>query len=399
MKRIYLDYAATTPIDRRVITAMDPFFSGEYGNPSSLHMHGQRARAAVDSSRETVARILNADFHNVLFTGSATEANNLLIRGAIERARGVFKKTPQIVISAIEHESIYETARSLEKRGDVEVVVIPVDKNGVVSVQNIADALTEETALVSVVYVNNEVGTRASIQAIGSIVREFKNKQKNKLYPLLHTDAVQAFQYYACDVEALGVDALTLSAHKLYGPKGIGVLYVRDHTTMSRYITGGGQEFGFRSGTEAVHSIVGLARSLELASASREYEQNKVRKLLFDALSELINAIPEARLNGLPIENNERSPHILNVFIPGWETGDIVVALDQAGISVSAGPACSARSREPSRVIQEMGFSKNHALSSIRISIGKHTTSHELNVAVRTITQLTKERNKVGTKA
>jgi len=399
MKRIYLDYAATTPVDRRVEKVMSPFFTNEYGNPSSLHMHGQRARSAIDSSREQIAKALGTDFRNIIFTGSATEANNIFIRGAVERAQEIFKKTPRIIISSVEHESIYETARSLEKRGDAEVITIPVDENGMVSVENIKNALTPETALVSVVYVNNEIGTRASIQEMGNVVREFRDKQKNRSYPLFHTDAVQAFQYYKCDVEELGVDSLTLSAHKIYGPKGIGVLYIRDHDTLSPYSTGGGQEFGIRSGTEAVHSIVGCAKSIELSETSREYEQNRTRKLLFDMWGEIVNLIPEARLHGLPMEQDNHAPHILNIFVPGWENGDIVIALDQAGISLSSGPACSARLREPSRVLQELGFSSEHAWSSIRISIGKHTAAHELNVTARTIAQLTKERNKINKKA
>lgn len=395
MKRIYLDYAATTPVDRRVSSAMEPFFSNEYGNPSSLHMHGQRARATVDNSRETVASLLNGDFRNIIFTGSATEANNMFLRGAVERSGEIFKKTPRIIISAIEHESIYTTARNLEKRGDAEVIVIPVDENGLVSPQAIGDALTKETVLVSITYVNNEIGTVEPIEKIGEVIKKFRASQNNSFYPLFHTDAVQAFQYYSCDVKMLGVDAITLSPHKLYGPKGIGVLFVRDHKMISPCITGGGQEFGFRSGTEAVHAIVGCARALEIATTAREYEHNRTRTLLSEAWNNLAQGIPESRLNGLLITEGNRAPHIMNIFVPGWEKGDIVVALDQAGISVSAGPACSARSQEPSRILQEIGRSKEDALSSVRISIGRQTASHELEKAVRTIVQQTKERNKV----
>ncbi|MDP2598477.1 MAG: cysteine desulfurase family protein [Candidatus Liptonbacteria bacterium] len=296
MEKIYLDYAASTPVDPRVFEAMRPYFTEKFGNPGSLHSFGQEAIAAVDKSRETIAKALGADFREVIFTGSATEANNLALRGVIKRFEYRISNIeyPRIIISAIEHESVLETARDLEREG-IEVVYLPVDRRGVVDLEKLKEALNERTVLVSIMHANNEIGTAQPLFEIHRIIEDFKKRNSSIPQflncPLLHSDCAQAFQFLDCDVDALGVDLMTLSAHKIYGPKGIGALYVRQgkeknvklpdsrFQILDSIATGGGQEFGLRSGTENVPLIVGFAKAVELAIAVREKEARRIGDL------------------------------------------------------------------------------------------------------------------------
>ena len=321
MKSIYLDYAASTPIDPRVVAAMSPYFTEIFANPNSLHRFGQEASRAVFVSRQTIARSLGADYKEIIFTGSATEANNLALRGSIKAIQKIqihsnnsngnsdILNRPRIIVSVIEHESVLETCRDLEKEG-VEVIYISVNKEGIVDLKKLRSTLNDRTVLVSVMYANNEIGTIQPIDKISEIIRNFresriKNQESrkadskfiihNSLFPLFHTDAVQAFQYLDCNVKNLGVDLMTLSAHKIYGPKGIGALYVRDaiqkiqiHSNNSNgnsdisdrllapIITGGDQENGLRSGTENVSYIVGFAKAVEIADKVRGPESARV---------------------------------------------------------------------------------------------------------------------------
>lgn len=388
MKSIYFDYAATTPVDRRVVVAMKPYLSNVYGNPGSLHIHGQQALAAVDTSREALSSALHADFRSIFFTGSATEANNIVLRGVLKQARKYFGTKPRIIFSAIEHESIFETAQQLEKEELAEVVVVNVDKNGVISLSDVKENITPNTALVSIVYINNEVGTCAPIESIGRFIRKLRGESGSK-YPLFHTDAVQAFQLFECNVDTLCVDAMTLSAHKMYGPKGIGALYLRDASFFKPIITGGAQEFGMRSGTEAVHSIVGFAEAVKYADAIRSRERERIQTLSKNLWDTISSAITNISLHGPPIENENRSPHILNIHTPYWENRDPVIALDQMGLSVSAGPACAARSQKLSRTLSAMGHSRDTIMGSIRISIGRPTNAREIRTAVALLSSFT----------
>jgi cysteine desulfurase len=414
MQRIYLDNAATTPLDSEVKKAMEPYFDATYGNPNSLHWFGQQARAAVDGARETIATAISARFREAIFTGSATEANNLALRGAIKKARPTFDvlqpgKPMKIIVSDIEHDSILDTVKDLEKEG-VEVVYIPVNEYGFVDVQQIKDALDERTVLVSIMYANNEIGSIQPIKEIAEIIKAFRERENAiPYYPLFHADAVQAFQFLDCNVNDLGVDLMTLSAHKIYGPKGIGVLYTRtmDSVThmhddrmyiISPRVFGGGQEFGMRSGTENVPAIVGFGKAVELAVARREAEKNRIEQLRQKLWVGINNMHSKAMLNGMNLDSglrrNDRKgsgdggekssalPNILNVYFPGHRGGELLIALDLQGVAVSSGSACAARSAMPSHVLSAMGFDDERAGGSLRFSLGRHTTEAEVDVVI-----------------
>jgi cysteine desulfurase len=383
MKPIYFDYAASTPMDPRVLGAMKPYFLDDFANPGSLHAYGQKAIAAVDASRETIARLIGAKFREVIFTGSATEANNLALRGAFH----AYKKSsqfnnsarPRIIISAIEHESVIETARALESEG-AEVVFVPATNEGLIDLDKLKYLLSEHTAIVSIMYVNNEIGVVQPIVEIAKIIADFKAEKHLERYPLFHTDAAQAFQFFNCDARTRGVDMITFSAHKIYGPKGIGALYIKNDAKgfwpITAETTGGGQEFGLRSGTENVPSIVGFAAAMELAVLVREQEKERIaelRGLLWNGIKKIV---PSGEINGSI--TTKYSPHILNVYFPGHEAQDLLVKFDRAGIAISTGSACRSRATEPSYVIQALGFSKERPTSSVRFSFGRQTTKSEI---------------------
>lgn len=382
MKKIYLDYAATTPVDPEVLRAMQPYFGKKFGNPGSLHSFGQEAIKAVDESREKIAKAIGADFREVIFTGSATEANNLALRGAV-KFFGNPRAGARIIASAIEHESVLETAKDLERDG-VEVVYIPVDKEGFVDLKKIENALNERTVLVSVMYANNEVGT---VQPIAEIAKIVKAKSRS----LFHTDAVQAFQYLNCNVNDLGADLMTLSAHKIYGPKGIGILYVRNPKpgayNLKPIIAGGGQEFGLRSGTENAPYIAGFAEAVRIAEENRQKEKERVAELRDYFWAEFKKICPKAELNGpaADLSYDKRLPNNLNVYIPDVESQFFLTELDLAGVAASSGSACSARSLTPSYVIEALGCAKERAKRSVRFSFGKHINRDDIDEAIKRI--------------
>lgn len=384
-KRIYLDYAASTPVASEVLRAMKPFWSEQFGNPGSLHSFGQEAMTAVDQSREQIAKLIGAHFREIIFTGSATEANNLVIRGTVMAWR---KKnphlTPRIIVSSTEHEAILETARSLENEG-VEVVYLPVDSEGAVRMSELNTSLNERTVLVSIMYGNNEVGTIQPIGEIVKVIGEFR-KERGSLYPLLHTDAAQTFLYRKLRVDEVIVDYATFSGHKMYSPKGVGILYARQLTQsqlLSPVMTGGGQEFGFRSGTENVPLIVGLARGMLLGDMHREKETKRLyalKKSFFENLKKIDRKI---LLNGPVIERG--LPHILNVSFSTIVASDFLVYFDLHGVAVSTGSACQARSPKPSHVLQALGSEIERINRSVRFSFGRETTSAELGSVIRLI--------------
>ncbi|MFH0712451.1 MAG: cysteine desulfurase family protein [Candidatus Jorgensenbacteria bacterium] len=383
MKKIYLDCAATTPVDKRVLEAMLPYFgsppAGGYGNAGSLHSFGREAIAAIDSARNDVAKAIGAEYGDVIFAGSATEANNLVLRGVLKT--GNRKSKPKIIVSAIEHESVLETARDLGKEG-VEVVILPVNGEGFVDLEKFKSSLDERIVLVSVMYANNEIGTIQPIAEISKIVKEFNYKI------FFHTDAVQVFQYLDCNVNVLGVDFLTLSAHKIYGPKGVGALFIRNRQSAAHnlkpVITGGGQEFGLRSGTENVPSIVGFAKAVELVNHSRESENGRVAKLRDYFFEEIRKIYPPSLRNG----GEPALPNILNVYFPGHRAEDLLVKFDRAGIAVSAGSACQSRAARPSHVLQALGFPEERVKSSIRFSFGRPTTDSEIKTVLKRVEEM-----------
>ncbi len=395
MKRIYLDYASTTPVDPRVRAAMLPYETEIFGNPGSLHLFGQEASGAIFKSRRSVAQSIGAAVDEIIFTGSATEANNLALRGVVSYAQNVGEvRKPRIIVSSIEHESVLETARALEREG-VEVCYLPVSRTGVIDHKALERGLTKNTVLVSIMYANNEIGVIEPLAEIANII-----KNRTTPYPLFHTDASQALQFLDCRVPHLGVDLMTLSSHKVYGPKGIGALYVRSDrieatsrkksfrspvaVPLSPIITGGGQEQGLRSGTENVAGIVGFGRAVEIIDLSRERERRRVGTLR-DYLWLKIQALYPRAVKNTP----KRSlPNNLNIFFPNRKAHDMLVSLDLMGVASSAGSACTARSSRASHVLAALGFSKARQEGSIRFSLGRFTRKSDLDAAARILKKI-----------
>jgi cysteine desulfurase len=406
--KIYLDYAASTPVDQRVREAMEPYDGEKFGNPGSLHSFGQAAIAALDASRETITRTIGVDFRELILTASATEANNLVLRGAARAAQKKGLKNPKIIVSTIEHESVLETARDLAVDG-VEISYLPVDEKGFVRARELESMLDERTVAVSVMYANNEVGTIQPIAAIADAIRAYKDElqkthqKKNseapvRWYPFFHTDVAQAFQFLDCTPERLGVDFMTISAHKIYGPKGAGALYGRNLNALVPQMTGGGQEFGLRSGTENIPAIVGFAKAVELIGQSRTEENKKIAELRNELWDGIKKIFPQAEINGTngtgasaredageDADEYAALPNILNVYFPGHEAQDLIIKFDRAGLAASSGSACHSRAHEPSYVIEAMGFSKERAASSIRFSLGRPTTAEDIASALSII--------------
>ena len=396
MKAIYLDYAATTPVGKDVLKAMMPYFSDKFGNASSVHSFGQEAIAAIDRAREKIANLLNCDFSEIIFTGSATEANNLAINGFIKSlnypsyrrssANGINKF--HLISTAIEHESVLEPLKELEKEG-CQITYLPVSKDGFIKTSDLEKAIKDNTTLVSIIYANNEIGTIQPVKEIGKLLEKINSKRKerglNRIY--FHTDAVQAFQFLECRPNWLKVDLLTFSGHKIYGPKGIGALYVRKNTPLFPIISGGGQEFGLRSGTENVAGIAGLSKAVELVFKNREARFKRVINLRNRLLNYIIKDNKGSKLNG-SFEN--RLPNNLNIRFPGVSNETLLVALDQNGLAVSAGSACSARASKASYVLTALGLAEKQAKEIIRITLGKDTTAEEIKEAARIINKILK---------
>ena len=389
--RIYLDNAASTLVDLSVQKAMLPYFSSVYGNPESVHLFGQDAMKAVHSARKKIARIIGADFEDIIFTSSATESNNLAIRGIMKAAKQSGISSPRLIISSVEHDSVLETARDLEREG-VDVIYLPVDAFGIVNLDVLKKSLNKDTVLVSVIYVNNVTGAMQPIKEIANLIQDFRKTQTSRKldfhYPLFHTDAVQAFQYHNSNVDNLGVDLMTLSAHKLYGPKGVGMLYFKnsDANLLKPVITGGGQEFGFRSSTHNVPAIVGCAEALERSHHLRASISKKVKELRMYLINKMKKISPQCKIHDAPYQ----SPGIVNIYIPELPK-DAIARLSTSGIAVSAGSACSSHSPLSSRVLRVMGISEEEAVASIRISFGKYTTRKEIDETLKIIKLMTKK--------
>ena len=367
--------------------AMQPYYREDFGNAGALHSFGQRANAAIDSAREIIAKELNVEFNEVIFTGSATEANNHILRGV---AKNFLKPStsnlkPRIIISAIEHESVFETANDLEKNG-VEVIKIPVSKEGIIDIEKLKDALDENVAVVSIIFASNVIGIIQPIKEVSEIIKNFRAETGNE-YPLFHTDAVQALQFTNLDMEELGVDALTLSGQKIYGPKGVGALAIKKQwlTRVAPLVTGGTQEFGYRAGTPNTPAIVGFGKAVEIVASDREKESGRVeelRDMLWDGIQKIV---PSSELNG---SKENRLPNNLHVSFPGHDNQELLIKLDQAGVAVSIGSACSVRSRKASRVVLELGLGEERATNSIRFTLGRNTTEEEIKEALNRITSL-----------
>ena len=393
-KLIYLDHAAATPVDDRVLRAMEPFWQKEFANPSSIYSLGNATRLAVDDARESIAKILGALGSEIIFTSGGTEANNLAILGAAcgatphphpnplpQGERGNHRR--HILVSAIEHHSVLEPAMALKKE-EFDVEILPVSKDGLVDPEQAVKRVRTDTILVSVMLANNEIGT---IEPVQEIAKQIAKKRKNG-FPIVHTDACQAAGFLPLDVRKLGVDLLTVNGGKIYGPKGVGFLYHRRGVKLDSIIHGGGQEGGVRSGTENVPLIVGMAKSFELAQTEGVKSGKKLSALRDELFKGILEVIPGSFLNGHPVD---RLPNNINVCIPGIEGETLVLYLDEAGIVCSTGSACTAGSLDPSHVLRAIGLSSSQAKSSLRLTLGRENTSDEVKYFLKSLPGIVKK--------
>ncbi|HEY82781.1 MAG TPA: cysteine desulfurase NifS [Dehalococcoidia bacterium] len=364
MARIYLDYAATTPTHPEVVKAMLPYFTEIFGNPSSIYSCGQQARGAMEEARTKVAELIGAKDEEIVFTSGGTEADNFAIKGVAYANRD---KGDHIITTAIEHHAVLETCHFLETQG-FKVTYLPVDEYGMVDLDELRRALTKRTILISVMHANNEIGTIEPIAEIGKIAKEAG------VY--LHTDAVQTVGHIPINVDELGVDLLSLSAHKLYGPKGVGALYIRKGTKMVSFMHGGEQERGRRASTQNVPGIVGLGRAAEIAREEMDEEAEQLSRLRDKLAQGILSRIEHSRLNGHP---TKRLPNNVNVSISFAEGESMCLNLDLEGICCSTGSACSSSVTEPSHVLLALGLAPLEAHSSLRFSLGKWTTEEEID--------------------
>jgi len=380
-KRIYLDNAATTPVDLRVLKEMMPYFNEKYGNPSSAHFLGRETSKALDLARKRVADFLDCSSLEVFFTGSATEANNLAILGLIRSFQKRGKKKIHIITSKIEHPAVLKVFHFLEKEG-IKTTYVSVNKEGLVNVPEIEKSITKDTILISIMYANNEIGVIQPIKKISKIAK------KNKIY--FHTDAVQAINYLDCNVKKLGVDFLTLSGHKIYGPKGAGALFVRDGIKIEPLIFGGGHERGLRPGTENVPSIVGLGSAI---SKIKEKDKKKVLKLRDKLIIGILKSVPRVYLNG---SFKERLPNNANFSFDGVEGESIILSLDQKGIAASTGSACSSKGLKASHVLLALGHSQKKADSSLRLSLGRYNTERDIEKVLKVLPGIISKLRKIS---
>lgn len=392
MRQIYLDHASTTPVDPRVREKMEPFLSEKFGNPSSIYKIGRQAREAVDQAREEAAQVFGCRSEEIIFTGSGTESDNLAVLGA---ARAYKDKYNHIITSRIEHQAVLKPCEHLEKKEDFKVTYLKPDKEGVIHPEEIEQALTKETILVSIIFANNEIGTINPIQEIAKVIRDKKKewgRQPNEP-PFFHTDACQAAGYLELSVEKLGVDLLTINGSKIYGPKGTGILYRKRDLKLEPLIFGGGQESGLRSGTENVAGIVGLAEALKIANTEREKESARLIPLRDKLIQEIQTKISKTSLNGHP---TERLPNNVNISILNVEGEAVLLYLDSYGISASTGSACDSSALEPSHVILGLGKPYEYAHGSIRFSLGQSTTEKDIDYVLESLPKIVETLRKVS---
>jgi cysteine desulfurase len=366
----YLDYAATTPVDGRVLEAMLPYFQEDFGNSSSVHRIGQRAEAALEEARERVAEVLKCSPGEVVFTSCGSESDNLALRGAALAARRRLGRESggHLLISPVEHHAVTNTARQLADLHHFELEFLPVDEYGLIDPQDVAARLREDTCAVSVIYANNEIGTVNPIAEIGSACRERG--------VIFHTDAVQAAAYLPVDVQKLNVDLMALGAHKFYGPKGVGALYVRKGTPLLPILTGGGQEFGLRAGTHNTPYIAGMGQALALAQQEREEHIEALIPLRDRLTGYVLEEIPDSRLTGHP---SRRMPNHASFAFKGVDGNALLMLLDFEGFACSSGSACKTGDPEPSDVLVSLGLPREWALGSLRVTLGRDTTSEDIS--------------------
>jgi len=368
--RIYLDYAATTPVDDRVMEVMSPFFKSLFGNTSSIHYYGQQAEAALENSRQVLAGGLNCQPREVIFTSCGSESDNLALRGVAfaERER---RRADHILISPVEHHAVSRTAQQLAKLHDFEVEFLPVDAQGSVDPQDVVERIRPSTAIVSVIYANNEIGTINPIAEIGEIC-------KSKNVPF-HTDAVQAAAFLSVDVSELNADLISLGAHKFYGPKGVGALYIKQGTPIHPVLTGGSQEFGLRAGTHNTPYIVGMAKAFQLAQEERIQRLAYLRPLRDNLIGQILEEVPESKLTG---SIYHRLPNHASFVFRKADGNFLLSVLDSKGFACSSGSACKTGDPEPSEVLTAIGLEREWALGSLRVTLGTSTSAEEIKAFV-----------------
>lgn len=377
---VYMDHTATTPVSPEVMQAMTPYFSDVFGNPSSVYSFSRKSRAAIDKARSQVANALNADTSEIFFTGSGTEADNWALKGTLEKGKIAGKN--HIITTQIEHHAILHTCEYLKKVEGAEVTYLPVNSEGMVSVEDVKNAITDKTAIVSVMFANNEVGTIQPIKEIGALCRERKIP--------FHTDAVQGAAHLDIDVKAMNIDMLSMSAHKMYGPKGVGALYLRKGMRPENFIHGGAQEKGRRASTENLAGIVGFGEAIEILKG-RLNEDKAINSSRRDRLiAGILERIPHAKLNGATGDN--RLPNNINFSFIGVEGETLLLDLDAKGISASTGSACSSESLDPSHVLLALGLKHEMAHGSLRFTIGRLTTDEHIDYVLDVLPEIVARR-------
>jgi cysteine desulfurase len=377
MKRVYLDHAATTPIDREVLLEMLPYFTRFYGNASSLHTDGTLANEALENARKKVADIINAEPDEIIFTGSGTESDNMAIKGIAYKNKDKIKgKGPHIITSSIEHPAVLETCKFLEKEG-FKVKYLPVDKHGVVKLDVLEESVSKDTFLISIMTANNEIGTIQPIEEIGKIARE------NGI--IFHTDAVQAVGKMPIDVKKTPIDMLSISAHKIYGPKGVGALYIKKGIVPQPLLHGGGHERKLRSSTENIPGIVGLGKACELAQKRMEKDTKHIKNLRDRLIKGVLNNVEESYLNGHPEKRLVNNAHFRFTAIEGES---LIMGLDEKGIAASTGSACSSKKLQPSHVLLAIGLTPVEAHGSLRLTLGRKNTKSEIDYVIETLPEV-----------
>ena len=397
MKTIYLDYAATTYIDTGIFKKIAPYLKKNFGNPSSLYLIGRQAKAAIESARAGVAKILGVDSREIIFTGSGTESDNLAIFGV---AKAYSNKGKHIIVSKIEHKAVLESAKKLEKEG-FKITYLGVDSKGLVDLAELKKSLRPDTILVSIMYANNEIGTIQPISEISEIISNFKKTKSYKLkaksltaaLPLFHTDACQAAGALTLSVKKLGVDLLTINGSKIYGPKGVGCLYKARDIKLEPLIVGGDQENNLRAGTENVALIVGFGEALKLAEKLKNKENKRLVNLRDYFIKNILKLIPHSRLNG---HMTKRLPNNINISFDGIEGESLVLMLDKYGISASTGSACTSSDLAPSHVLLATGLAPELAHGSLRLTLGRKTTKKDLNFVLKILPEIVYKLRKIS---
>jgi cysteine desulfurase len=396
--KIYLDYAATTPVDAEVLKTMLPYFSEEFGNASSLHSFGRNSADAVFNARLNLAHFFKCTGEEIVFTSGATESNNLAIKGVLraynknnKKLPADERKKPHIITTVFEHSCVLKTCQKLEKEKKIDLTYLPVYSDGVIKIADLEKAIRENTLLISIMYVNNEIGTVQPISQIGKLLAHINEQREEKI--IFHTDATQAVAYFDTNVKRLGVDLLSMSAHKIYGPKGVGMLYVKKGTKITQIQDGGAQEFALRAGTLNSAGIVGLGKAIEVLEKNKKKETKKIKELRDYLINKILKEVSNVRLNG---SRSKRSPNNINLSFSDVEGESLLLYLDAGNIAASTGSACSSGSLNPSHVLLALGLKPEQAHGSLRISLGKYTTKKELIIFIAKLKKVLEKLRKVS---